>query len=103
MSRFALVVCAVVCASLALANVAFWHVEGWMPLGASAALAFVFAVTERVRERTRLAHLHRARRQAGERTRDDVWSAFDDCETDEPLEPRFALAEPALRAEDVSR
>ena len=65
MSRFALVVCASVCALLAIANAEFWHVEGWMPLGAAAALAFVFVLAERGR-RGPAPVLIEAPRQTGE-------------------------------------
>ena len=102
MSRYAIGVCAMVCALLALGNAAFWHVEGWMPLGASAALAFVFAVAQRSRERTRLARATVSRERA-DRTFGDVWSAFDDDDAEDPVDPRFTLAEAALAAKDGSR
>ena len=101
MSRFAIVACATACAMLALANVAFWHVEGWMPLGASAALAFVFAVAERSRRRKPVSRASALSDDGG--TFGAVWSAFDEDDAEDAPEPRLRLAEAGLPAKDGSR
>lgn len=66
MSRFALALCAAICVLLALANVAIWHVEAWMPLAVAAALAFVFAMAQRARTRALPVRVSGAVRQIGE-------------------------------------